>query len=345
MLFDLAPGRSGYDEIRGNQLYGRVADRLRQTSGVISVSLSAQRLISGWMSNADILVDGAPPNQSIPTTLNFVGPGFLRVMGIPVILGAISKRAIWRPMPRVAVISETIARREFGAAPIGRRFRWSFKKDWDVEVVGVAKDAKYDRLRGEAHNTVYAPYTQRPFGWPQQMSFEVRTAGKASLAIAAIRRSVAEVDPMLPLTEVKTQEGQIDDTLTQERLLASLLSLFGVITLVLACVGLYGLVAYSITSRTREIGVRMALGAGRSGVLRMLLGQVAICIAAGLTVGLPLTWALSRVIASQLYGIKPHDPVSLLLASFAVAIVAALAAFVPARCAMCIVPVHALRYE
>jgi ABC-type antimicrobial peptide transport system permease subunit len=150
---------------------------------------------------------------------------------------------------------------------------------------------------------------------------------------------------MLPLTEMKTQEDQIDGTLTQERMFASLVSLFGVITLVLACVGLYGLVAYSVTSRTREIGVRMALGADRYRVLRLLLGQVTMCILAGLAVGLPLTWALTRVIQSQLYGIQAHDPASLVLASGAVAIVALLAAFLPARRAMRIDPMNALRYE
>jgi ABC-type antimicrobial peptide transport system permease subunit len=140
-------------------------------------------------------------------------------------------------------------------------------------------------------------------------------------------------------------EGQIDEALAQERLFASLVTLFGTITLVLACVGLYGLVAWSVASRTREIGVRMALGADRLGVLRMILGQVAVTTAAGLAVGVPATLALTRIVQSQLYGIEAHDPFSILAAAAGVTAVALLAAFFPARRAMRIDPVRALHYE
>ena len=150
---------------------------------------------------------------------------------------------------------------------------------------------------------------------------------------------------MLPITNLKTQEAQIDDSLAQEHLFATLVSVFSAITLALACVGLYGSVAYTVTRRTRELGVRMALGADRFSVLRMLLGQVALTVGAGLALGFPATWILTRVIGSQLYGIKPHDPVSMLMAAAGVVGVAMLAAIVPARRAMRIDPVRALRYE
>jgi predicted permease len=346
VLFDVAPGKSGYDETRGNLVYARVLERLKQTPGVIGASMSSSRLISGYVSNGGILIEGQTSKDAVDSTFNFVGPQFFEVMGIPMVMG---RSLDWRDMsavPRVAVINESLARRSFGAgSPIGKRFRWDFKNEWDVEVVGVVKDARYDRLRSKPPDTIYTPYTQNPFGWRDAMSFEVRIVGPTASATAGIRRAVADVDPMLPLTEMKTQEDQIDGTLTQERMFASLVSLFGVITLVLACVGLYGLVAYSVTSRTREIGVRMALGADRYRVLRLLLGQVTMCILAGLAVGLPLTWALTRVIQSQFYGIQAHDPASLVLASGAVAIVALLAAFLPARRAMRIDPINALRYE
>jgi predicted permease len=332
VLFDLAPGKSGYDETRGNQLYARVRERLKQIPGVTDASLSAQRLITGWMSNGGILIEGAVPAKSVGSKFNFVGPSFFEVMGIPVILGRGIELRDAAAKPRVAVINETLARRYFaGGSPVGRKFRWEFQKDWDVEVIGVVKDAKYDRLRDDESATVYVPYTQRPFGWPGEMSFEVRSVGRTSEAVANIRRAVAEVDPMLPLTELKTQEAQIDDFLAQERLFAWLVSLFSVITLLLACIGVYGSVAYAVTRRTREFGIRIALGAGRLRVMRMLLGQVTVTIGIGLALGLPSTWALTRIIESQLYGMKPHDPSILLVATAIVIAVAILAAFLPAR--------------
>lgn len=154
-------------------------------------------------------------------------------------------------------------------------------------MIGVARDAKYDRLRGDAPATIYVPYTQRPFGWPQEMTFELRTVGNTADAVAGIRRAIAEIDRMLPITDVKTQEAQIDDSIAQEHLFASLVSLFSAFTLALACVGIYGSVAYTVTRRTRELGVRMALGANRMAVLRMLLGQVALTVGAGLAIGMP----------------------------------------------------------
>jgi predicted permease len=346
VLFDIAPGKSGYDETRGNQLYARVLERLKQTRGVTGASLSAQRLISGWMSNGGVVVEGAPAGKTARSTFNFVGPDFFDVMGIPLLLGRGIELRDMAARPQVAVINQTVARKYFGGgSPVGKRFRWSAEDPTDVQVIGVVKDAKYHELRGEAPGTIYAPYTQRPFGWPQEMSFEVRTAGNTAEAVAGIRRAVAEIDRMLPLTNFKTQEVQIDDTLARERLFAFLVGLFSAITLVLACVGLYGSIAYTVTRRTREFGVRIALGAGRGTVLRMLLGQVAATIGAGLALGLPATWALTRVIESQLYGIKPHDPLSLVAAAAGVAAVAAMAAYLPARRALRIDPVRALRYE
>jgi predicted permease len=298
-------------------------------------------LITGVVSNGGIKVD----RREVLSTFNFVGPDFFKVMEIPVILGRGIELRDTKTALKVAVINEALARDAFGGeSPLGRRFRWWSGKE-DVEIIGVVKDAHYDRLREEPPPTLYAPYTQCPFGWPQEMSFVIRTAGNTAEAVTAARRAVAEVDRMLPLAKVKTQEAQIDEALAQERLFASLVSLFGAITLALAAIGLYGLVSYSVTSRTREIGIRMALGAGRLAVLRMLMGQVSIAALIGLTIGLPATWALTRIIESQLFGIRVHDPLSLAGAAVAVLLVAAAAALLPARRAMHIDPVGALRYE
>lgn len=345
VLFDLAPGKNGYDETRGNRLYARVLERLEQIPGVTGATLSAQRLIRGWTSNGAIVIEGAGA-KSVGSKFNFVGPGFFDVMGIPIILGRGLELRDIAATPRVAVINETLARRAFGAgSPIGRKFRWDFKKEWDVEVIGVVKDAKYERLTDDDPAIVYAPYTQVPWGGPGEMTFEVRTAGSIPAAITGTRRALLEIDRMLPPTDVKTQEAQVDDFLAQERLFAWLVNLFSAIALVLTCVGLYGSVAYTVTRRTREFGVRMAMGADRPAVIRMLLGQVVATIGVGLAVGLPATWVLTRIIESQLYGVKPHDPMSLLAACAAVTLIGILAAFLPARRATRIDPVRALRYE
>ncbi|HYW44518.1 MAG TPA: FtsX-like permease family protein, partial [Bryobacteraceae bacterium] len=276
---------------------------------------------------------------------NYVGPGFLETLQVPIVLGRGIEQRDMSSGVRVAVMNETAARRAFGSAsPLGGRFRYS-DKDPFVEVVGVARDSQYDRIRNEPMAVTFIPYTQTEFGWLQSMNFEVRTASDTAFTTAAIRAAVHEFDRMLPLLDVKTMETQLDEALAQQRLFAALVSLFGSITLALACVGLYGAVSYSVARRTREIGVRIAMGASRMAVLRLILAQVAVTTAAGLLIGIPATRALTRLVASQLYGIQPQDPLSLAGAAVAVVAIAMVAALVPARRAMRVDPVRALRCE
>ncbi|MBL8231868.1 MAG: ABC transporter permease [Bryobacterales bacterium] len=345
VLFDVAPGKNGYDEARGNQLYARLTERLKEIPGVTGVSMSGQRLISGWVSNGGIYPDGAS-GVRVRSHFNFVGADFLEVMGIPLLYGRpITTRDLGSSV-RVAVVNESLARKlSSSGAVLGRRFRWRDRDDRDVEVVGVVKDAKYDRLRGEMPATAYVPYTQRPFGWPQEMSYAVRIANQSPVSGAAIARAVASVDPMLPVMQLKTQEAQIDDTLSQERLLASVIGLFSGITLVVACIGLYGSVAYSVTRRVHEIGIRLALGARPAAVLGMLMRQVMAVIAVGLGLGLACAWGATRVIGHMLFGVQPHDPMSLGGACVAVLVITAIAALLPARRVFRIEPLRALRCE
>lgn len=346
VLFDLSPARNGYDEARSNRLYARVTERLKEVPGSFGVSLSSERLISRSQSSGRILVEGADARSAPSSYLNFVGPDFLAVMQMPLVMGRDIKGSDIGSPARVAVINESAAREIFGGgSPLGKRFRFARQLDVEAVVVGVVKDARYDRLQGEAPATIYVPYTQNPYTWPARMTFAMRTAGNPASAIAGIRRAIAEIDPMLPVNGLVTQEAQIANSLSQERLFASLVSLFSVVTLVLVSIGLYGSVSYAVSRRTRELGVRMALGAGRLSVLRMVLGQVLLTILGGLALGLPATWMLSRIIESQLYGIKAHDPLTLFLACSGVACVALLATVVPARRAIRIDPVRALRYE
>jgi len=209
----------------------------------------------------------------------------------------------------------------------------------------VARNTRYDRIRAELPSIVYVPYTQSPWGWPQKMTLEVRTAGGQAAGVAAVRRVMSGIDRALPLMDLKTQKAQIDELLVQERLFAWLISLFGAISLALAGVGLYGMIAAYVAGRTREFGVRMALGAGASMVLRMILGQLAATAGIGVAAGLLGSWAATRVIESRLFGVRAHDPLTFVLVAAGVLLIALAAASFPARRALRIDPVRALRYE
>jgi predicted permease len=331
VTFGLDAGRNGYNEARSTALYTRLLDQLNRTPGVVAASASTETPMSGYSSNMTIAVNG-------------VSEQFLDTLGIPLVAGrGIEARDMGGA--RIEVINESLARRYFGGAGIGRSFRWTGKGQRDVEVVGIVKDAKYDKLRDEPPATIYVPWTQMPWGAATQLNFEVRTAGDVNVAMAGIRRLVRDTDRMLPVMKMRLMEQLIDDALEQERLLAWLVGLFGGITLVLACVGLYGMVAYSVTGRTREIGLRMALGADRWAVLGMILRQVLLTAGGGIAMGLPVAPAATRVVQSLLYGVKTNDAASFAVAAAVVAAVAALAVAVPARRAMGTDPVRALRYE
>ncbi len=342
VTFGLDAGHNGYDETRSTALYSRLLEQLNRTPGVVTASGSTETPMSGLSSNIPISVNGV--KRGAPK-VNGVSERFLDTLQIPLVAG---REIEARDMngARVAVVNESLARRYFGGGPgIGQSFRWKGKGGWDVEVVGIVKDAKYDKLRDEPPATIYVPWTQMPWGAATQLNFEVRTAGDANAAMAAIRRLMRDTDRMLPVMNMRPMEQLIDEALEQERLLAWLVGLFGAITLVLACVGLYGMVAYSVTGRTREIGLRMALGADRWGVLAMILRQVLLTAGGGIAIGLPAALAATRVVQSLLYGVKTNDAASFLVAAAMVLAVAALAVAVPARRAMATDPVRALRYE
>lgn len=345
VVFDLVPGQSGYDEMRAAQLYERVLDRLRATPGVAAVTVSAERLLANYVSNGAVRVEGR--RNRARSYFQFVGPDFFPAMQMPLTAGrGIGDRDMKSPV-RVALVNETFVRRYLGeGSPLGRRFRWDNRDDYsDVEIVGVVRDTRYDRIRGEIEPTIYTPYTQSPWGWPPHMTVNARIAGAPSVVIAAIRRAMAEIDRALPLMDLKTQELQIDELLSQERLFAWLVGLFGSIALALAAVGLYGLIAASVAGRTRELGVRIALGAGRAAVLRLVLGEIAVTAGVGILAGGAATWAATRVIKATLYGVQEHDPATLAAGAAGVLAIAILTAAWPARRATRIDPVQALRYE
>lgn len=342
VTFGLDAGRNGYDQARSMALYVRLLEEMNRTSGIVAASASTETPMSGYSSNTTVTVDGVKRGSP---KLNGISERFLDLLQIAVLAGrGLDARDLHGA--RVAVINQTAARNLFGGAPaVGRSFRWANTDGWDVQVVGVVKDAKYDRLKGDLPSTIYVPWTQMPYGKVTSLGFEVRTAGDPSVAMAAIRRLVRDADSMLPVMDLKLMEQLIDEGLEQERMLAWLVGLFGAITLVLACVGLYGMVSYSVTGRTREIGLRMALGAGRATVLAMILRQVLLTAGGGIVLGIAAALVGTRVVQSLLYGVKPDDTLSFVAAAVMVLAVAALAVAVPARRALSVDPVRALRYE
>jgi predicted permease len=342
VTFGLDAGRNGYDNARSAALYTRLLDELNRTPGVVAASGSTETPMTGFSSNTTISVEGSM--RGAPK-VNCISERFLELFQIPLVAGR-GLQARDMNGARVAVINESLARRYFSGGPaIGRSFRWWRDGGWDVQVVGIVKDARYDRLRDDPPATIYVPWTQMPWGGAAQLDFQVRAAGDPAAVMAAVRRLVRDADRMLPVMDIKPMEQLIDEALEQERLLVWLVGLFGAITLVLACVGLYGMVAYSVTGRTREIGLRMALGADRAAVLGMILRQVLITAGGGIAIGVPVALVATRVVRSLLYGVKTNDTASFLAAAGMVLAVAILAVAVPARRAMAVDPVRALRYE
>lgn len=315
----------------------RLLERLESIPGVESATVMENALVSGWTSNNWAEIDG----QKRDMHMNGVGPRFFETMRIPLLTGRAPSLADTEHTPRVGVINQTAARRYFGeASPIGRRFRFGRS---DVEVVGVAADSKYASLRADVVPTLYDPFLQRAAAGPMRVA--IRLAGPVAGVETAIRTAVAGLGYDVPVTELRTQLEQIDLTIGRERLVRNLLGVFATFALVLACIGLYGVTSYSVSRRTNEIGIRVALGARRSQVLWLVLRQVLLLGAAGLTIGIPLALVASPLVSSFLYGLGPRDAVTIGGAACVLLLVALAAGWLPARRAASMEALVALRHE
>lgn len=343
MLFQIDPSLNGYERDRVERVYATALERLQLTPGVVSATVLENALLSGWNSTTSVSVDGSKP---IYTQLNGVGPRFFETMQIPLVGGRGFDARDTTQAPGVAVVNETAARAFFGnTSPLGRTFRrFGYGRKWPIEVVGVAKDSKYDRLRKPVEPTIFVPYLQSG-GSLGGLWVAVRTTSSAPAAIRTIGGAMRSVDPQVPMREVKTQLEQIDETIGSERFFARVLVFFGLFALLIACIGLHAVTAYSATRRTSEIGIRIAFGATRGEVLWMVLRQVVVMTGIGLALGVPLAMAAGRVVRSMLFGVEPGDPTTIVVAIAVMAAVALLAGWLPARRASRMDPVSALRYE
>jgi predicted permease len=344
--FRVDPSLSGYEPGKRAALYERLRDALRAEPGVESVSLAALALMDGSDASSTIMVEGykEKEDEDMSPRFNWVGPGFFETTGMAVVRGRDLTDADRVGTPKVAVVNEAFARYFFGDQdPVGRRFGRARDQKTDTEIVGVVRDGKASSLREEMQRFVYAPAAQQEA--PGERTFYVRTAGDPDLLLGRVPAIVRSIDPSLPVTQSRTMRAQIGQSLYVERLVATLSAAFGLLATFLAALGLYGVMAYAVSQRTREIGIRMALGAERADVLRMVFRDVALLVAAGVAIGLPGGYGLGRAIESQLFGLHARDPLTFVIATLALVGAATAAAYVPARRATRVDPLVALRSE
>jgi predicted permease len=298
-----------------------------------------------------VYIQGKPPDYSGRSpSWDRVGPHYFETIGTRLLEGRVFDERDVPGAQNVAVINETFARRFFpNENPIGQHLgMWNASHSGDYEIVGIVEDAKYRDTRSPAYATFFLPLLQAapgdPFrGWVR--AIELHVAGKPENLEPAVRKAVSSAAPRLIVLNMMSFGEQVARNFNQERLIARLTELFGALALILACVGLYGVTAYSVARRTNEIGIRMALGAGRGNVLGLMLRAALAQLGLGLAIGIPAALAGGSLLASQLYGVKSHDPAIIGVAAAVLAGCAILAAYVPARRASCVDPLIALRYE
>ena len=347
VLFSVSPRLNQYDDQRVDALYQQMIDRLRTVPGVRAVALSQPALLTGAVSGTSVFIQGRnyPAGRRNPDGINrlVVSPGFFEAMEIRLLGGRAFTERDTATAPKVVIVNEAAVAKYFANVnPIGQRFGSSVETSGQNEIVGVVRDVKYDNVRDPAPPTMFVPYLQNR---PANASFEVRMAGDPLAAVGAIRETVRRIDPNLPLMNVSTQLEQIERRFLQEKVFAQAYALFGGLAVLLASIGLFGLMSYSVARRTNEIGIRIALGARRQDVLRLVMGESMILVIAGVAIGLAIAAAAGRFVASLLFGLAPTDVGSMLLAMTIMLLVSAFAGYLPARRAVRVDPIVALHYE
>jgi predicted permease len=383
LLFSIDPTLSGYKDAQIQSLYRSLQARLAALPGVMSASYSSVALLTGSLRGTDVHVEGQPEKKVVEVDTLALGPGFLKTMRIPLLEGRkftsedfemaaeasaasnpvehAGRAAPSRPVagasplalpPVPALVNRAFVRTYFPHQnPLGKRIAYSAGDDaggasaigkpkspgW--QIVGVVGDTKYSIPRRGIHPAVFLPLTGGG------AHFELRAGGNPALLIRAVRNAANQVDNHIVLFDIHTQSQEIDELLLQERLVAQFASFFGVLAVLLACMGLYGLLAYEVTRRTREVGIRMALGAQKADVLKLVAKQGMILTLVGVGIGIAGALGLTRFLSSLLYGVKPADPLTFVVVSTVLSGVAVLACYIPARRATKIDPMVALRYE
>jgi predicted permease len=345
LAFSVDPSLNGYELERRREVVSRIRDEVASEPGVRAVSLAEVGLMTGSTSSSTVKVEGyeAKEDEDMNPGRNGVAPEFFATLGIPLVSGRDFTLGDDLEAPRVAVVNRAFARYFFGEGdPVGRHFTFR-RDDSEVTIVGVAGNGKSASLREEPERFLYTPYTQsKDLGG---VTFYVRTELDPNSIAARVREAVSRVDAALPVTDLKTMNRQIEESLFVERMVAMLSLAFGGLATLLAAVGLYGLLSYTVAARTREIGIRVALGAERRGLLSLVLREVALLALIGIGIGLPAGLAFGRLVESELYGVSARDPMAIGLAILVLLATAVFAGYVPAARASRVDPMVALRYE
>lgn len=352
-LFAVNAGSAGYEWQQAIPLFRRIYDRVASIPGVARVSYSEDGLFNHYEDATDISVEGyTEPNGALANSrYDEIGPGYFSTVGIPLILGHdIEHLSSGAPGSlRQAVVNQAFVKRFLGNRnPLGRHFTDLYPDDKGatMTIVGVSRDVKYNSLEEEAPPRFYILMEDSlPADAPEAARYEVRFAGAPNVIEPEIIQAIRSVDPNLTTPTMNTMTSLVDTSLAPRKVLAKLSTFFGVLALLLAAIGLYGVMSYGVARRTSEIGVRMALGAVPGSVLRMILGEVFLLVAIGIAIGIPASMLAARWVASQLFGVAPGDPVALAAAAMTLTTVALVAGFLPARRAANTDPLEALRYE
>lgn len=360
LLFTVRPGLNGYKSTQLDDYYLELQRRILRLPGVQAVTFSDRNAIGAGSSSTSAVIPGYSDNgRGVDFYRHIVGPDYFQTLAIPIRLGRALGAQDTQSAPLAAVVNQTFVDKYMhGDNPLGHEIAFSSKNHpARYQIVGVASDVKYARIRENAPPTVYFPHTQiyaaaggyqqnaPSFSWPF-MTFSVKSpqAGQPSL-LADVRRELTTMDKNVPMVDVKTETQVISQVLFLERTFAALSSAFGFLALLLACVGLYGTMAYAVARKTNEIGIRMALGAGRGTILSMVMRETVLIVVAGVAAGLPAAWAASSLLKTRLFGMSPHDPWSIAMAIAVTLAVTAFAGYIPARRASRVDPMVALRYE
>ena len=340
LMANLALATHGYDDSESRRFYPRLLDRVRSVPGVVSAGMVMIVPLGGRRGGTNISVDD--PNEQIQVHWNVVSPDYFRTIGIPLLRGRDFTSSDNENAPRVVVVNQRMAERFWpGENPVGRQIRLTRPPEL-AQVVGVVSDGPTRGVREDVRAGFYQSLYQ---AMPHSMTLQVRVLGNAAQTLAAIRREVSTIDRNLPLADVRTMRAHQDVAVSGERLLSTLLAIFGTLAVTLAAIGIYGVTSFAVARRTREIGIRMALGARTGSVVRMVLRRGLVLTLVGSALGIALAIAGSRLVESFLFGVSPTDPVTLVVVPLVLIAVALAAALIPARRASRVDPVSALRYE